>query len=336
MKVLFITPSFFGYESDIAAAIRREGHSVDVFDERPSNSPLAKAILRVFPALMRRRSRAHFRILDAQVAVSRYDLLLVVKGEVTPRHLVEEFARRNPNAPRVLYLYDSITNSPQAEKLISAFTHTFSFDRDDVTRFPELRYKPLFYGPEYFPSREPRALDVSFVGTLHGDRYAVTQSVLGAVPTNKAMVFYFVPARWYFWIRKLVSADVRPVSPSAVSTDPLDAPTVARIARSSRAVIDVEREGQSGLTMRTFEVLATGAGLITTNDAIRYESFYDPARILVVPRSPSEIDATQVAEFIRQQPDVAVAPAGFEAHSLEVWVREFTHLPQLVHEVGES
>ncbi|MGB4779258.1 glycosyltransferase family protein [Microbacterium sp.] len=323
MQILLITPSFFGYERSIADAFRAAGHVVDVFDERPSNKAWARAAVRVAPAVLSYRIARHYRSLVARIESADYDALLVVKGEVVPSWFLEWFIEYNPRAVRAYYTFDSLSNSPQGLRLLSRFDHKFSFDPRDVESHPGFRYKPLFYSTEYAPSGAARDLDISFVGTLHGDRYAFTQAVASGIPGERKLLYYFIPAAWFFWLRKLTSGDVRPVRRNDVQTSPLSRDDTVRLMQRSKAVIDVQRQGQAGLTMRTFEALATGAALITANEAVRGEAFFDPARVLVTPRDPDLIDPAEIERFTTMQPAVGVAPAGFDDYSLASWVDEF-------------
>lgn len=320
MRILVISPSFFGYEEAIVDAFRAEGHDTTFLDERPSNSPLARAIVRVFPSLLQRKIDRHYKHALARLGHEPIDGVLVIKGEVVPASFLDEIVRRSPGATMVYYTYDSLENSPQGQRLLSRFHRRFSFDPADVASNPEFEFKPLFYASGYHPSGEKRDLDISFIGTLHGDRYAFTQAIASAVPQENRLLYYFMPARWFFLARKLLSREVRPVSIDEVSFSPLSRSEVAIVAQRSRAVIDLQRNGQTGLTMRTFEVLATGAALITANESIREQPFYSRSRMLIVPRDPALIDVSTIREFISQQPELGSPPDDFEQYSLEAWV----------------
>lgn len=323
LRILLVSPSFFGYERSVAQAIRETGHEVDLFDERPSNRAWQRALVRVAPKLMQRQIDAHYRALAEAIDGTSYDALLVIKGEVVPRAFVEAFAAANPSAVRAYYTFDSLRNSPQGLRIVDLFDLRYTFDRRDARADPSFAYKPLFYAAEYRPSARPRELDVSFIGTLHGDRWEFVQAVAAGVPERRRRLFFFIPAAWYYWVRRLTSNRVRGVPRHAVQTTPLSRADVVDLMQNSRVVIDMQRHGQHGLTMRTFEALATGAALITSNGEIVAEPFYDPSRILVVPREPSEIDADAVARFVRTQPDVGTAPPSFHEYSLANWVEEF-------------
>jgi len=328
MRILVISPSFFGYEKQIITAFEKQGCHVNFLDERPRNTPITKAAVRVFPQMLSRQIQQHFQTALKRFTDSRFDAVLVIKGEVTPKWFLRELREKNRDAAFIYYTFDSLRNSPQGKRILDMFNFKFSFDRSDVEANESFVYKPLFYGPDYDLSSGDRDLDVSFVGTLHGDRYRLTQNLASKVERRSRLLFYYMAARWYFWVRKLTSRDLKGVRLSEVSFESLTSSEAATAVKRSKAVIDVQRAGQTGLTMRTFEVLATGAGLITTNKAITMEPFYTEDRVLIVGRSPDPNEANRVRRFIDSQPSSPTGIDGFQRYSLDNWVQEFVNLLQ--------
>ena len=47
MKILLIMPKFFNYPETIQMGLRNLGHDVKWVDDRPSNDPFTKALVRV-------------------------------------------------------------------------------------------------------------------------------------------------------------------------------------------------------------------------------------------------------------------------------------------------
>ena len=323
-RALFLSPSFFGYEGDIEKALVSNGYSVDFFDERPTNSSAAKALFRVGGRSVQRLVQAYYRRILATTASRSYDLVLVIKGEVVPLAFLQELRRRNPEAHFVYYSFDAIPIGSNCTTLFDEFDALFSFDPADVAADPRLALKPLFYSSHFGSHLDqgPRPFDLTFVGTMHSDRYRFVTSLFTAFTDTYG--FFYVPARWFFYFNKFVSRSFAGVPVSTVSFDKLDKSAVADIFRDSRAVLDLQRSAQSGLTMRTFEVLASGAILVTGNTAIRQADIYDPDRIVVVDDYDAVDASVRLREILDSMPPVVGAPAGFEKHSLENWVREFS------------
>jgi hypothetical protein len=314
-RVLLVTPQFFGYERAIADEIGRQGHAVELVDERPGNSALTRALLRVLPVLARRQVRRHYHRLTAEHTAQPYDVVLAVKAETVPESFLARLREASPDARFVIYTFDSFRNSPRAARLRDRFDAGYSFDPVDTRADPRFDYLPLFYSDPFRARRKTEpSYDLSFVGTMHSDRYAWIRDVLAYAA--RPYTFLHVQAGWYFWLRRLTDRRWSRLRRQDVSTDKLSLSEVAEVFSSSRAVLDVQRSGQVGLTMRTFEVLAAGAALVTTNRTILDEPCYRPDSVFV-------LDAERGVP-----PDLGpwlercapVEPSVIAPYSLEAWV----------------
>jgi hypothetical protein len=318
-RVLIVSPSFFGYEQDIRDAFARQADHVDLIDERPGNSTFIRAAARLgLPGLDRLVDR-HFRASYAALAAGTIELALIVKGETTPAWFLTRLREDNPGIRIVYYAYDRIPAGHNSLDLIPLCDEAYSFDPHDVEHL-HLRLKHLFAGTA-FGERVPfdeRPFDVSFVGTAHSDRYRYVTGV--AAKQSERFLYFYSPARWFFAFQKYVRRELRAVPWSAVTFQKMPKEDVALVFARSRAVIDLQRTGQTGLTMRTFEVLASGARLITTNASIRDLDVFDEEDVLVL--DPADVDASHdlVSAFVRRPrartPEV-------EQYSIDSWVRSF-------------
>lgn len=323
MRIAFVTPSFFGYEEAIAQAFRDRGIEVDRFDERPSNSAIARAVLRVVPKLSGRRLRAHFDRMLKKMSGHRYDALLIIKGENLPPSVLRAFSEQNPDAVRIFYTFDSLANSGRCIDLFPDIDVRYSFDRRDVLARDDLKYKSLFFAREFAEVRgRTREFDASFVGTLHSDRYNFYHAVVSKLSPDRCFAFFYSQARWFFSLQRVFDGRMRKIAAGEVSFEKMSRTRVAEIFGASRAVVDYQRPGQDGLTMRTFEALGSGAALITANQAILDEEFYDPSRILVVPRDAASIDGEAVKKWVAALDD-EWSVEGFDQYGIDSWVDDF-------------
>lgn len=320
-SVLLVAPKFFGYEAAIARAFEDNGFRVTIIDERPSNSSVVKVIVRLWPVLLGWLIERYYRKVWSSVRGQSFDLILVVKGEVVPLSFLRDLRRTNPAAVLAFYAYDAFSNSPRGRDLLELMDLAYSFDRRDVENVEKLRYKPLFYTTEFGPLQAPemKDLDLAFIGTVHSGRYAIAKRVFEAGGDNYG--FFFSPARWHHLLQSLMSTDVRAIPGRDVSFTRMTRDEVAQVFRRARAVIDVQREGQSGLTMRTFEVLASGTRLITTNTEIEREPFFDTRWVFVLKGSPEAWDIGRIAAFVN---DSSAVPADVVSdYSVSRWVEDF-------------
>lgn len=322
-RMLFLSPSFFGYETDIREAIEAQGVVVDYFDERPTNSSLAKAVFRVGGPVSRALVASYYRRILRWIAGRNYDYVLIVKGEVVPQSFVETLRRRHPKAHFYYYSFDNIPEGSNPTRLFSLMDTIFSFDPKNVAEYPRMQLKPLFYSTEFGSARlaSERTYDLSFVGTLHSDRYNFVTSLFGSF--DRTHGFFYAPARWYFFLNKYVTRNFSGVAWNEVSFSKLAKRDVAAIFENSRAILDIQRTQQAGLTMRTFEVLASGAVLVTANRSILDAEFFDPNRIIVVDDYDEPGASDRLRAAINGLPESVGSLDGFEKHSIENWVRDF-------------
>lgn len=323
-RVLFISPAFFGYEIAIKEAIIENGYEVDYFDERTSNNSFIKAVFRVRKTLLTQLIKGYYEKILLSIRDKRYKYFLLIKGEVIPEWFILKFKKNNPGVRLVYYSYDSINNNNNNSiTILKHFDSCYSFDFEDVSKYPFLKLKHLFYSKEYaVPLNSERKYSISFVGTLHSNRYKVIKHVFKNF--DNSFAFFFSPAKWHFFLDKLLKKEYRNIGWAEVSFDKLSGKQVADIFKSSYSVLDIQRFGQSGLTMRTFEVLASGAILITTNAYIKKTDFYNHDNIIVL----DNIDADNVSEVVARKisgEKVLTNPIGeaFSKYYVVNWVKEF-------------
>ncbi|WP_456786675.1 glycosyltransferase family protein [Cellulomonas sp. P5_C5] len=316
-----IGPAFFGYEDAIVDAFRAAGAQAKFIDERVWNRSFVRAVARVSPTLLHMFTSLHFRRVAARFRRTGVDLVLVVKGEAIPVAFLRSIVRDHPDALLVFYAYDSVRTSAVYPQQADLFDHAYSFDRDDVEAYPGLRYKPLFFTAEFEPGapHAERTLDVAFVGTVSPTRYAVLRAIASHFP--RAHTYFYVPARWYLRLRRAVSPEYRYVDVADVRTEKLSRAQVAERFRSARVVLDHQKPGQSGLTMRTFEALASGAALVTTNRRTLDEDLSADDRVAVITVDDVEGAVAAVRELLGRDLD-GRRPPGFDRFSVGAWVEE--------------
>jgi len=325
-SVLFISPAFFGYEISIKVAIEENGYEVDFIDERTSNKSLLKAMFRANKALLAGLINRYYKKILKKIKGKEYDYFLLIKGEVIPEWFIIEFKTVNPGARLIYYTYDSFkNNNSNSTAILKHFDTCYSFDFEDVKRNKALKLKHLFYTREFVAnpaSDSKREYTISFVGTLHSNRYSTIKRLFQNF--ENTFTFYFLPAKWWFLFQKLSKRAHKKIKRSEVSFDKLSRQQVADIFKSSKSVLDIQRFGQTGLTMRTFEVLAAGAILITTNLYIKTADFYDPDKIIVLEENDLSVATAKIQHKIDKADFKANAvDKSFEQYFVNNWVKEF-------------
>lgn len=323
-KILFIAPAFFGYEKEIKKRLESLGASVDYYDDRPSAHAWDKIAIRVMPGLVNRTVRAYFNDILAR-SERDYDFVFIVKLECMPLDILMALRERNPHAKFVYYSYDSVKNNRNIRGAVHVFDSAFTFDPEDAGTLEGIRFRPLFFLNEYrsLPDVPPK-YDLSFVGSAHSDRYRLVRKVKSALPNNSAKTFFFLfmPNRWICLLRRVLMPTFWGASVKEFSFTPLKKADVLSVIAESAAVLDFQHPNQTGLTMRTIEMLGARKKIITTNASVKKYDFYRPENIAVVDRKNPVIDPAFFST-----PYVQLPSDLYEKYSIDGWLREIFSIP---------
>lgn len=319
-NILFISASFFQYEVAIVNKLKKLGANVDFFDERPSNSILTKGIIRVNSNLYKKKIQTYYQSIFEQTITKTYDYFLLIKGESVPFEFLKNFKLQHPECKMIFYAYDSVKEYPKMLELTKYFDRSLTFEPTDANEYP-FEFRPLFYLETYQnqPTKSDHQFDVSFIGSAHTDRYSVGENVRGQLDKMnlKSFFFYYSPSKSVYYLKKLFDKNLQSFDIKKLSFNKLNHQEISDIYQNSFAVLDINKPFQFGLTMRTFETLASGKKLITTNPSIAKYPFFDTQNILIIDRNQIEIPA----EFFQTQ-FKELDSKDFEMLSMESWIRE--------------
>lgn len=294
-NILILSVKFFNYENLIKQKLVDNGAKVDLFDERPSNSFLSKAIIRLKRGMYQRRIHSHYKKIIDSIQNENYDYFLLIKGEVVPIFFLKFLRSNNPNIELIYYTFDSFKNNPNGLSVLPFFDRKFTFDLEDARKY-KLSFRPLFFASVYDQMKNQKEelfdYDLSFIGTVHSDRYNISHQLekLCNQFGLKMFNFYFSPSKILFYYKSLTDKSYMKFDLKMISFKSLKHSQINDIYIRSRAILDINHPGQSGLTMRTFETLGSGRKLVTTNHFVKLYPFYNENNILVIDRDNPKLD----------------------------------------------
>lgn len=301
------------------------GAEVDYFDERPSNTFLLKALLRMNRSLVTLQIKKYYEEITLKIKDKRYDYIFICQAEATPTSFLKDVRKMNPNAKMVLMLWDSVANKVNTLEKLDLFDEVFSFDKKDCEQFG-LTFRPLFFDAEYeliAKEEPPLVYDLFFVGTVHSDRYQILKEVKQQFEKNNLTVFYFMylPSKLMYYQRKFLTSELNGSQITEFSFVGMPSDQLTALLKQSKAVVDIQHPKQSGLTMRTIEMLGANKKMITTNKDIRHYDFYHPNNICIVDR-----DKVVVPTEFMTTPYVPVDEKVKERYSITYFVQDLLGL----------
>lgn len=324
-KVLFVAPAFFGYEMTIKSKMEAMGASVDFFDERCFTASYKKALLKVMPGIFKTSSSKYYRRILLQNKQNQYDYVLFVKGQLISKQVLSEYRRQFPKALFVLYLWDSVENIIGVVDKLGLFDRVLTFDSNDVKKYPGILFRPLFFADEFNAGHHTTEsplyeYDISFVGTIHSDRFKILTSIKKYC-SEKGLRFYaygYLQSKAIYYFYKAIKSEFRKANMEEFQFEKMEAKNIRKIIDKSSIVLDIEHPHQTGLTMRTIEMIGMNKKLITTNTQIKLYDFYDGQNICVIDRDKAiTIPESFVSSSYRYLPEGI-----YEKYSLKRWISD--------------
>lgn len=297
-RVLLIATSFFGYETEMKNSFERLGASVKYYDERSIKSQWEKAIIKISPEIVKRKTRRYYANIIQECKNDIFDYLYIYGATMIDKEIIEMITNGIIVEKTILYLVDSVIGSKRYEDIFPYFDVIATFDRKDYEyykgKYKRVKLLPLFYSPNYIRNENEDCqveYDVSFVGTIHSDRLKFLEQIKKQLDTWGLTTNYYcyLPSRFMFYFYYITKPEFRNKKKTDFAYKKLTSKEIAGIMQKSRCILDAQYPKNTGLTMRTFETLGMRRKLITTNKDVTNYDFYNESNILVVDRDSPEL-----------------------------------------------
>ena len=291
-NLLFVAPHYFNYDRVIKNYLETKGFVVDFINDRPYDSNIFKAIIRINRSIINQFLYYFYKKEVLKKSSQDYELIFVIQGEGLVPKFLQWLRIKYRGTPMVCYLWDSIKNKPKLQENFSYFDRVVTFDYKDAKAF-DLDFVPLFFSPEIQDAKKAKKAknlyDLSFVGTIHDDRALIIQTLKNNSPHLKLFVYLYTPSQWIFYIRRLFDKDFFKLNLNELHFEQLSYDEVQKVRHDSNVILDIHHRNQSGLTIRTIETIALQKKIATTNSDIKHYDFYDPHNIFILNRKNLKI-----------------------------------------------
>ncbi len=249
--------------------------------------------------------------------IKEYDTIILI-DEVRGGDVFEYILEQNPDCNLCVF-YDSPIRPGTAKepaRYRDLPVRFYTCDRKIAARYG-ITFTPYFYifSPydypcykETHPSEVRR--DIFFIGEEKGDRRERIVEIVSVLDqAGLTHELRLVPQNRHrsFLRRGHSGAGYMPYS------------EVQERIRTSRAVLELISDGQTGITQRPFEALFLHKKLITTSAEVRSYDFYRPENIFILNERP----IGELAEFL-QSPYLPVEPEIIRRYTLTGWLENFS------------
>jgi hypothetical protein len=319
-----MAPAFFGYEKNITEKMIELGATVDFYDERSISNSLGKVILKINPNFLKNKTMRYYNKIINIISNNEYDYVLIIKCEMMPISIINRLKSIFNKAVFCLYLYDSIKNIKGINKKIFLFDRVLSFDFEDTVKIDKIIFRPLFFIDDYHKDKiinkylnQDLQYDLSFIGTMHSDRYKIIKSVIKIVEKYdyKYFLYCYIHNIFVYYFYKLTRKDFLNSNINEFKFSKINSSQISQIITKSKVVLDIQHPKQTGLTIRTIEMIGMQKKIITTNQHIKNYDFYDPENITIINRNQIEIPQRFFNQSYRN-----IQHETYDKYSLKSWV----------------
>ena len=313
LRVLLLTPRFYGIEKKIKSALEESDYEVTWIENktlaldyhgRNSKFKLLRRWYYLFASPHKRYLKQEFK----KIKNPAFDILFSINAHVICPYLLRKLKNANRNIISVLYLWDSFSMY-NWENEIKLFNKVFTFDHNDAIEF-QIDYKPIFFIKRDTPVDTEN--DLLFVGKFSKDRLEVIDKIfsISGIDNLKFYVKLWPAYRIFLhshllyrvfktikirnsWIDNyLLNFEVNEgkLKRKYLVTESINCDEVQNQMLRSNVILDIPFRFQRGYTHRIIEALANGKKVITINQEITKEDFYNPEQIHLLDRDNPQID----------------------------------------------
>ncbi|WP_027387530.1 hypothetical protein [Chryseobacterium gregarium] len=221
----------------------------------------------------------------------KQDIIFVIRPDMLEVSLLKELKQNTKTF--IAYFYDSCKKYPKQLEIVHFFDEIYSYEKEDIEKYHFIETSNFIYDEKL----EPAELKYDIFNVSSYDSRIDEIDRVSTELFDAGFKIYFV----LFWFEKLMY-------PHLISTtEYLSLKETKKLISQSKAMIDIQRQDQKGLSFRTFESLGYRKKLITTNIAVKNYDFYHPDNILVIDSNnlnPDEIKKFLESDYVEIAQDI--------------------------------
>lgn len=211
----------------------------------------------------------------------KQDIIFIIRPDLLALSLLKKL--KDKSEKLVAYYYDSCKKYPKQLEIAHFFEEIYSYEKEDIENYGFLETSNFIYDETI----EPDEMIYDIFNISSYDSRIDEILYLSKILSEGGLKIHFI----LFNFKKLTFPHLISV------TKYLDLKETKKLIAQSKAMIDIQRADQQGLSFRTFESLGYRKKLITTNKSVKNYDFYNPNNILVIDSKTIDID--EIKTFLK-------------------------------------
>ena len=164
-----------------------------------------------------------------------------------------------------------------------------------------------------------KEIDLLFIGTVHSDRWLFLKEIKKQAENHNFKVFYYlyIQSPIIFFVRKIFDKRLSSLPFKDIRFHSMPRKDVVELMKNTRAVVDIQHPKQTGLTMRTIEIIGARIKLITTNSTIKEYDCYSENNIAIIDRKSPILDFDfWTTDYVELLDDI------YDKYSIDGWIKD--------------
>ncbi|WP_310557103.1 hypothetical protein [Flavobacterium sp.] len=282
MKITVISLDNWGFNQKLVDVLNERGFEANhinfhhfKFEYKSILERIKNVILKtVFNKNLKKIYRAN-EIEKRLQTFDKQDIILTIKGDFISPEGIQSLKKYTKKS--IAFFNDNISRYPRTVDVLPFFDEIYSFEKQDCEKF-NLKFATNFIY-NLAEKSEQNNFDLEVFNVTSKDKRSkiiikIAEILKQQNISHKLLLFS--------------KKEIQNESSIEIINKTIDLETVNQYIEKSKALIDIHRIGQNGLSFRVFECLGLHKKLITTNSDIANYDFYNPNNILVI--NPEKIE----------------------------------------------
>ncbi|MGE4514260.1 hypothetical protein SAMN05421846_10162 [Chryseobacterium taeanense] len=321
MKICVISFDFWGYDQYIVENLRSkniDAHHIKIGDVTHSNfsERATNAVSKIFLNKNLKTEKRQRFVTDSLAQLGHQDQILVMNPDTFDLSTLQEIRKYTDRL--ITYLYDSLDRVPVDKEKINLFDKIFSFDIADIQKYGFEKLTNYIYMPNCRSENATPEMDLFYITSYDNKRVEFIKLLTKRL-LELQLKFQIIVIGKKGWKHQLRNAFIKiPENLHIIfSIKKIDHKKLPEYYKNSRALLDLTRENQYGLSFRVFEAMALKKKIITDNESIKSYDFYNPQNILVLNETCSNLDKS-----FFESPYEKVPEEIYYKYTLEHWTNK--------------
>lgn len=323
MKICLISFDFWHYDEHIVQKLKEKGieasHiNIGAFTHKNFGAKVKNAMSKVFMGKNLKHEKRQNFIIESLEKLGKQDQILVINPEAIEER-VHKIIRKSTDR-NIAYLYDSMKRNP-AEHILHFFDTVFSFDDEDVKEHGFKKISNYNY-LEYCPAEKQNPqLDLFYITSY--DKHRIERLNILINKTQAVQIkFKTIIAGKKSWKNKVLQLiDKKNANTLIFNTKNTPQTALPKLYKNAKAILDLQRNHQMGLSFRIFEAMALEKKFVTDNQNIRNYDFYNPENILILNE-----DFSNLSKDFFDKPYQKLPEEIYYKYTLDHWVNTVFNL----------